>query len=152
MYRAEITYNNKHGNKIVKVKNSGEAKKLYDFVAEYSSELLDDNTLPSYEFESYVADEFIILKDSNNKLYKKYQADIDGVIDLTNSMYYQDNMENDGYVEEILEILIDTIDVVLDKYDDLTNEVMKYLSSLNIGLKYTNINKNKTIDNVDTLW
>lgn len=142
MYRAEITYN-KHGNKVVKIKNSGEAKKLYDFVAEHNSELLDDIMLPSYEFESYVVDELIILKDNNDKLYQKYQTDIDGVIDLANSMYYQDNIENDPYVEEILEILIDTVDYVLDNHDELANKVMKYLSSLNIGIEYTNITKQK---------
>lgn len=142
MYRAEITYN-KHGNKVVKIKNSGEAKKLYDFVAEHNSELLDDIMLPNYEFESYVVDELIILKDNNDKLYQKYQTDIDGVIDLANSMYYQDNIENDPYVEEILEILIDTVDYVLDNHDELANKVMKYLSSLNIGIEYTNITKQK---------
>lgn len=142
MYRAEITYN-KHGNKVVKIKNSGEAKKLYDFVAEHNSELLDDIMLPSYEFESYVVDELIILKDNNDKLYQKYQTDINGVIDLANSMYYQDNIENDPYVEEILEILIDTVDYVLDNHDELANKVMKYLSSLNIGIEYTNITKQK---------
>ena len=132
MKRVELTYANRgYNTKVVDSKESNKAKDLYDFVDEHSFELFSDGSL-----EDYVADTLMSIKDDNTELYQKYQADIDGIINVYEAMDYQNTIGNDEFVDKIAEILTDNIEDLLDYHDDLTDEVLGWLSGFDIGINY----------------
>ena len=127
MNKVEIT--SKHNKPIIK--ESNKAKELYDFVSEHSFKMLTDEI-----FEDKVVEAFKSIKENNTKLYQKYQTKIDGIIDVSKAMDYQDSLNNDEFATEIFEILTTNIEDFLNYHDDLADEIMKELSSFNIGFKY----------------
>lgn len=132
MKRVELTHTNRgYDTKAIESKESNKAKDLYDFVDEHSFELFRDDSL-----EEFVVNALMNIKDNNAELYKKYQADIDGIINVYQAMDYQNTISNDEFVDKIFEILTDNIEDLLDYHDDLADEIMKELSSFNIGFKY----------------
>ena len=132
MKRVELTYANRgYNTKVVDSKESNKAKDLYDFVDEHSFELF-----PSDALEEFVVHALMYIKDNNTELYKKYQADIDGIINVYEAMDYQSTISNDEFENKILEILTDNIVELLDNYDDLADEVMGLLTSFDIGINY----------------
>ena len=132
MKRVELTYANRgYDTKEVNSKESNKAKDLYDFVDEHSFDLF-----PSDSIEDFVVHAFMQMKDNNTELYQKYQADIDGIINVYEAMDYQNTISNDEFENKIFEILTDNIGDLLDYYDDLADELMGLLSGFNIGINY----------------
>lgn len=132
MKRVELTYANRgYNNKVVDFKESNKAKDLYDFVDEHGFELFLSDSL-----EDFVVHALMYIKDNNTELYKKYQADIDGIITVYEAMDYQNTISNDEFENKIFDILTDNIEDLLDYHDDLTDEVMGLLTGFDIGINY----------------
>lgn len=132
MKRVELTYANRgYNNKVVDFKESNKAKDLYDFVDEHGFELF-----PSDSLEDFVVHALMYIKDNNTELYKKYQADIDGIITVYEAMDYQNTISNDEFENKIFDILTNNIEDLLDYHDDLTDEVMGLLTGFDIGINY----------------
>lgn len=132
MKRVELTYANRgYNNKVVDFKESNKAKDLYDFVDEHSFELFPSDTI-----EEFVVHALMYIKDNNTELYKKYQADIDGIINVYEAMDYQNTISNDEFENKIFDILTNNIEDLLDYHDDLTDEVMGLLTGFDIGINY----------------
>lgn len=132
MKKVEITHTNRgYDTKEVESKKSNKAKDLYDFVDEHSFDLFRDDTL-----EDNVVEALKTIKKYNSKLYVMYYSDIDGIIDVYEAMDYEYTTGNDEFEDKIFEILTNNIEDLLDNFDDLADEVMKELSSFNIGINY----------------
>jgi len=132
MKRVELTYANRgYNNKVVDFKESNKAKDLYDFVDKHGFELF-----PSDSLEDFVVHALMYIKDNNTELYKKYQADIDGIITVYEAMDYQNTISNDEFENKIFDILTNNIEDLLDYHDDLTDEVMGLLTGFDIGINY----------------
>lgn len=132
MKRVELTHTNRgYDTKEVDSKESNKAKDLYDFVDEHSFDLFGDDTL-----EDNVVEALMYIKENNTELYLKYNPDIDGIISVYEASNYQYSIFNDEFGDKIFEILTDNIGDLLDYHDDLADEVMKELSSFNIGINY----------------
>ena len=132
MKRVELTHTNRgYNTKAVDFKESNKAKDLYDFVDEHSFELF-----PSDSLEEFVVHALMYIKDNNTELYQKYQADIDGIINVYEAMDYQSTISNDEFENKIFDILTDNIEDLLDYHDDLTDEVMGLLTGFDIGINY----------------
>lgn len=132
MKKVEITHTNRgYDTKEVESKKSNKAKDLYDFVDEHSFDLFKDDTL-----EDNVVEALKTIKKYNSKLYVMYYSDIDGIIDVYEAMDYEYTTGNDEFEDKIFEILTNNIEDLLDNFDDLADEVMKELSSFNIGINY----------------
>lgn len=132
MKRVELTHTNRgYDTKEVDSKESNKAKDLYDFVDEHSFDLFGDDTL-----EDNVVEALMYIKENNTELYLKYNPDIDGIISVYEASNYQYSIFNDEFGDKIFEILTNNIEDLLDNFDDLADEVMKELSSFNIGINY----------------
>lgn len=132
MKRVELTYANRgYDTKEINSKESNKAKDLYDFVDEHGFELF-----PSDALEEFVVHALMHIKDNNTELYQKYQADINGIINVYEAMDYQNTISNDEFENKIFDILTNNIEDLLDYHDDLTDEVMGLLTGFDIGINY----------------
>lgn len=138
MYQIEILKDSPKGA-FTKTITSKESNKVSDLFA----------ILNLYEFEIFptgydtlndaVLDALANIKENKQKLYAKYQADIDNLLRLKQCLDFESNNANDNAVGSLEDIITGDISDLTEN-EDLVNAILTEISGFNIGISYQQVN------------
>lgn len=105
-------------------------------------------TLNLYEFELFptgygtlndaVLDALSNIKENKQKLYVKYQTDIDNLLRLKQCLDFENNNANDNAVGSLEDIITDDISDLTEN-EDIADAILTEISSFNIGVSYQQV-------------
>ena len=137
MYQIEILKDSPKGafSKTIASKKSNKSSDLF-------------TTLNLYEFELFptgydtlndaVLDALSNIKENKQKLYAKYQADIDNLLRLKQCLDFESNNANDNAVGSLEDIITGDISDLTEN-EDLADAILTEISSFNIGVSYQQV-------------
>lgn len=137
MYQIEILKDSPKGafTKTITSKKSNKSFDLFTILSLYEFELFPTG----YDtLNDAVLDALSNIKENKQKLYAKYQADIDNLLRLKQCLDFESNNANDNAVGSLEDIIAGDISDLTEN-EDLVNAILTEISSFNIGVSYQQV-------------
>lgn len=137
MYQIEILKDSPKGafTKTIANKKSNKASNLFTILNLYEFELFPTG----YDtLNDAVLDALASIKENKQKLYAKYQADIDNLLRLKQCLDFESNNTNDNAVGSLEDIITGDISDLAEN-EDIADAILTEISSFNIGISYQQI-------------
>lgn len=137
MYQIEILKDSPKGafTKTIANKKSNKASNLFTILNLYEFELFPTG----YDtLNDAVLDALANIKENKQKLYAKYQADIDNLLRLKQCLDFESNNTNDNAVGSLEDIITGDISDLAEN-EDIADAILTEISSFNIGVSYQQI-------------
>lgn len=137
MYQIEILKDSPKGafTKTIANKKSNKASNLFTILNLYEFELFPTG----YDtLNDAVLDALANIKENKQKLYVKYQADIDNLLRLKQCLDFESNNTNDNAVGSLEDIITGDISDLAEN-EDIADAILTEISSFNIGVSYQQI-------------
>lgn len=137
MYQIEILKDSPKGafTKTIANKKSNKASNLFTILNLYEFELFPTG----YDtLNDAVLDALANIKENKQKLYAKYQADIDNLLRLKQCLDFESNNTNDNAVGNLEDIITGDISDLAEN-EDIADAILTEISSFNIGVSYQQI-------------
>lgn len=138
MYQIEILKDSPKGafTKTITSKKSNKASDLFTILNLYEFEIFPTG----YDtLNDAVLDTLANIKENKQKLYAKYQADIDNLLRLKQCLDFESNNANDNAVGSLEDIITGDISDLTEN-EDLANAILTEISGFNIGISYQQVN------------
>lgn len=138
MYQIEILKDSPKGafTKTITSKESNKASDLFAILNLYEFEIFPTG----YDtLNDAVLDALANIKENKQKLYAKYQADIDNLLRLKQCLDFESNNANDNAVGSLEDIITGDISDLTEN-EDLVNAILTEISGFNIGVSYQQVN------------
>lgn len=137
MYQIEILKDSPKGafTKTITSKESNKSSDLFTTLNLYEFELFptDYDTL-----NDAVLDALSNIKENKQKLYAKYQADINNLLRLKQCLDFESSNANDNAVGSLEDIITGDISDLTEN-EDIADAILTEISSFNIGVSYQQI-------------
>lgn len=137
MYKIEILKDSPKGalTKTIANKKSNKASDLFTILNLYEFEIFPTG----YDtLNDAVLDALTNIKKNKQKLYAKYQADIDNLLRLKQCLDFESNNANDNAVGSLEDIITGDISDLTEN-EDLVNAILTEISGFNIGVSYQQV-------------
>lgn len=138
MYQIEILKDSSKGafTKTITNKKSNKASDLFAILSLYEFDVfpIGYDTL-----NDAVLDALSNIKENKQKLYAKYQADIDNLLKLKQCLDFESNNANDNAVGSLEDIITGDISDLAEN-EDIADAILTEISSFNIGVSYQQVN------------
>ena len=137
MYKIEILKDSPKGalTKTIANKKSNKASDLFTILNLYEFEIFPTG----YDtLNDAVLDALTNIKKNKQKLYAKYQADIDNLFRLKQCLDFESNNANDNAVGSLEDIITGDISDLTEN-EDLVNAILTEISGFNIGVSYQQV-------------
>lgn len=137
MYQIEILKDSPKGafTKTITSKKSKKSSDLFTILNLYEFELFPTG----YDtLNDAVLDALSNIKKNKEKLYAKYQADIDNLFRLKQCLDFESNNANDNAVGSLEDIITGDISDLAEN-EDIADAILTEISSFNIGVSYQQI-------------
>lgn len=137
MYQIKILKDSPKGafTKTITSKKSNKASDLFTILSLYEFELFPTG----YDkLNDTVLDALANIKKNKQKLYAKYQADIDNLLRLKQCLDFESNNANDNAVGSLEDIITGDISDLTEN-EDLVNAILTEISGFNIGVSYQQV-------------
>lgn len=137
MYQIEILKDSPKGafTKTIASKKSNKVSDLFTILNLYEFELFPTG----YDtLNDAVLDALANIKENKQKLYAKYQADIDNLLRLKQCLDFESNNANDNAVGSLEDIITGDISDLTEN-EDLVNAILTEISGFNIGVSYQQV-------------
>ena len=137
MYKIEILKDSPKGalTKTIANKKSNKASDLFTILNLYEFEIFPTG----YDtLNDAVLDALTNIKKNKQKLYSKYQADIDNLLRLKQCLDFESNNANDNAVGSLEDIITGDISDLTEN-EDLVNAILTEISGFNIGVSYQQV-------------
>ena len=137
MYKIEILKDSPKGalTKTIANKKSNKASDLFTILNLYEFEIFPTG----YDtLNDAVLDALTNIKKNKQKLYSKYQADIDNLFRLKQCLDFESNNANDNAVGSLEDIIAGDISDLTEN-EDLVNAILTEISGFNIGVSYQQV-------------
>ena len=137
MHQIEILKDSPKGafTKTITSKKSNKSSDLFTILSLYEFELFPTG----YDtLNDAVLDALANIKENKQKLYAKYQADIDNLLRLKQCLDFESNNANDNAVGSLEEIISGDISDLTEN-EDIADAILTEISSFNIGVSYQQV-------------
>lgn len=137
MYQIEILKDSPKGafTKTITSKKSNKASDLFAILSLYEFELFPTG----YDtLNDAVLDALSNIKENKQKLYIKYQTDIDNLLRLKQCLNFENNNANDNAVGSLEDIIAGDISDLTEN-EDIANAILIEISSFNTGVSYQQV-------------
>lgn len=137
MYQIEILKDSSKGafTKTITSKKSNKPSDLFTVLNLYEFELFPTG----YDtLNDAVLDALANIKENKQKLYAKYQADIDNLLRLKQCLDFESNNANDNAVGSLEDIIAGDISDLTEN-EDIVNAILAEISGFNIGVSYQQV-------------
>lgn len=137
MYQIEILKDSPKGafTKTITSKKSNKVSDLFIILNLYEFEIFPTG----YDtLNDAVIDALANIKENWQKLYAKYQADIDNLLRLKQCLDFESNNANDNAIGSLEDIITGDISDLTEN-EDLVNAILTEISGFNIGVSYQQV-------------